>query len=482
MPNDGEWVLLRFPLGSIAVRKGPRPGSEGEDLPIEPGPTDEGVSSPPSKVGVFSLGMMVWPDRGRAGSSIPPAPPRREHDHPAWESTVWICLDRMDIRARRLESQPRPETQRTLFHNHVTTVEAPPLPFLPSNPVREPVSFPFEPKDRPETQSGNRTVTQGTRFAFETTSEAMDVAMATAKANARVPRRRTRAKAIPRDLSASLEKFRSPGHAPREVVQVQLRSLQLGNEEAFLSLCSQLSCGLHELETWTGEEATWRKKNFGRCGSVLDEAGRRMLPFLSSFEELSALHTTSTKYQQRTRVVSTTGERGVFAWYLHSHAGYWMVDAVRLVEAESGSGSGSPEEVLQGQLLHLKRGDIAGAHKFNEPGEEIDIPNVSRAGKSTFSAEVGEVGEVWGKFGALLRSPAYQLLLGHESAEVISTCSVASGLFKVDVLVRGKWMSSVPFCEAHYEGALFSWTLQLQETLGWKVKKIRRIANIPVGK
>lgn len=316
--------------------------------------------------------------------------------------------------------------------------------------------------------------------SYETTAKAMDVAMA--KAATWTSRRNTRIQASSKDLRSGMEKFRAPGHTPRDVVQVQLRSLQAGDEEAFLSLCSQLSCGLHQVETWDEHEALERKKNFGRCGSVLDEAGRRMLPYHFSYEELSALHTTPTKYQQRTRVVSTTGEKGVFAWYLHSHAGYWMVDAVRLVEVETGSGSGSPEEVLRRQLLDLKRGDIRGAYRYNNPGEDIDISNVSRAGKSTFSAHSSESGEAWEKFGALLRSPAYQLLLGHESAQIISTCSLASDLFKMDVLIRGKWMGSVPFCEAHYESALFSWTFQLQDTLGWRVKKIRRIANIPMGR
>ena len=318
--------------------------------------------------------------------------------------------------------------------------------------------------------------------SYETTGKAMDVAMAMAKAATWTSRRNTRIQASSKDLRSGMEKFRAPGHTPGDVVQVQLRSLQAGDEEAFLSLCSQLSCGLHQVEIWNENEALERKKNFGRCGSVLDEAGRRMLPYHRSYEELSALHTTPTKYQQRTRVVSTTGEKGVFAWYLHSHAGYWMVDAVRLVEVETGSGSGSPEEVLRRQLLDLKRGNIRGAYRYNNPGEDIDISNVSRAGKSTFSAHSSESGEVWEKFGALLRSPAYQLLLGHESAQIISTCSLASDLFKMDVLIRGKWMRSVPFCEAHYESALFYWTFQLQDTLGWRVKKIRRIANIPMGR
>lgn len=100
-----------------------------------------------------------------------------------------------------------------------------------------------------------------------------------------------------------------------------------------------------------------------------------------------------------------------------------------------------PEAVVQAQLEALAIDDVAGVFRFASPQNQEATGPVER-------------------FGAMLQSEGYRLLVGHLAAEVLRTVQMQADVALVIVGVR----SNVPTSEPGVtQRGVFSWTVRLQE-------------------
>jgi len=198
---------------------------------------------------------------------------------------------------------------------------------------------------------------------------------------------------------------------------------------------------------------------------------------------------------------SSSGEAGVFAFALARTAGQWRVAAVARDDAGDAdaahallmpNAAAAPEVVARAFLARLAGGGVAFAGALTS-ARGVEHPNVSRAGRSTNGGPAAGRGAA-GRFAALLRSPAYALLVRHVSADWVGDAALdAAGGWVRRVRVVGAAgdaatimlrLALTPLREADPDG-----THEAEEeeedahaasaagALCWRVDALRRVAD-----